>query len=191
MGRFLRPEAGFEGIKGLDCSNSRRRWGEVPAGGIFSLTEGIIMPGCADPLLVTGTLLVKAGLVAKERLQASIWSQIGHRAARWPGKKLGYHLVCEGAVGREALEKLLAARDAEGFSAGEALLGKIAVRNGFLSEGELAKCLSHQESERAAGRETPPLGHIIRRRGLMDEHELQAVIDRQRTLVELSELRAG
>jgi|GEM_PF-4455479 len=148
------------------------------------------MTRCVDPLLLTGTLVVRAGLVAGDRLQASLLNQIGHRAARWPGKRLGHHLVCEGVVERRTLEKLLGERDAAGVLPADVLLGRIAIGNGLISEKRLSECLAHQESERAAGRVPAPLGRIIRERGLMSEHDLQAVIDRQQALVGLSERRA-
>ncbi|MHC4714846.1 MAG: hypothetical protein ACYTAN_16510, partial [Planctomycetota bacterium] len=62
-------------------------------------------------------------------------------------------------------------------------LGEIAVRNGFLTREELALCLVEQETERAEGREPLALGQIIVRDDLMWEHDLQAILERQRALL--------
>ncbi len=131
-----------------------------------------------DPLLVTGTLLVKAGLVKPERIKSAVTSQIGHRALKWPGRIIGYHLVCDKSVNGAVLERLIAARDMAGLACDDVRIGTIAVRNGFLSQDDLDRCLAYQDRERTAGRVPPTLGAIIREWALMDEHDLQAVIDR-------------
>ncbi len=137
----------------------------------------------ADPLLLMGRILVDEGLISDEELQTAILCQVGHRALRWPGRKLGEHLVAQNLASRPRLETALAARDSRNASPEDMLLGTIAVRNGFLSGEELTDCLMHQEAERAEGREPLPLGKLILANKLMTEQELQALIDRQHAVI--------
>jgi hypothetical protein len=136
-----------------------------------------------DALWVTGRLLVETGLVSHEAMEGAILSQIGHRALRWPGKSLGYHLTASRIVDPTELESLLRERDHLPVLQRELRLGEIAVRNGFLTREELALCLVEQETERAEGREPLALGQIIVRDDLMWEHDLQAILERQRALL--------
>ena len=139
------------------------------------------MSGTNDHLLLTGRLLVEAGIVTEERLEATLRNQAGHRAAKWPGKPLGHHLVVESVISRPALEALLRRRDSI-VPTDEARIGEIAVRNGFITEAQLAGCLREQEIARQAGKAPDRLGRLILAKRLMTEHRLQAVLDRQKAL---------
>lgn len=139
-------------------------------------------PAKPDPLLLTGQLLVKAGMVTPERLEKTLHNQIGYRAARWPGKRIGHHLVVENVVERETLEGLIRARDASTLDTDDVRIGEIAVRNGVITQAQLDECLRDQEAARAAGEIPERLGKLIIKKRLVSENTLQAVLDRQTAL---------
>jgi len=144
-----------------------------------------------DPRLLTGRLLVLEGLLSEKQLRSAVCQQIGHRALKWPGKSLGYHLVNSNLVAAALLERLLALRDARRVSRDDARLGEMAVANGLLAPAKLMACLAEQDAERLRTGETVPLGGIIRREELMWEHDLQALIDRQAALLAALESAAA
>jgi hypothetical protein len=130
-----------------------------------------------------GRLLVEAGFVSEEQLAKTLMSQAGHRALRWPGRPLGHHLVIEQIIRRDILETILRERDAIPGEVADVLFGRIAVRNGFISEEALEDCLREQNAARDAGATPEPIGKLLVRRGLLTEQTLQAVLDRQKALL--------
>jgi hypothetical protein len=140
------------------------------------------LPAKPDPLLLTGQLLVKAGLVTREKLEKTLHSQIGHRAARWPGKRIGHHLVVENVVDRETLEGIIQARDSSAVDGEDIRIGEIAVRNGVITQAQLDECLREQETSRSAGDTPDRLGKLIIKKRLVSENTLQAILDRQAAL---------
>lgn len=136
-----------------------------------------------DPRLLMGKLLVEAGFVSEEQLAKTLRNQEGHRALRWPGHPLGHHLVIENVIRRDLLETILRERDAVSGEAADVLFGKIAVRNGFISEETLEECLREQEATRTAGGAPEPIGRLLVRKKLLTEQSLQAILDRQKALI--------
>lgn len=141
----------------------------------------------ADPLLLMGRILVEEGLISEEKLEAVLLHQVGHRALRWPGKKLGEHLVAENLISRDDLEAFLHGRDSASVSREEAILGEIAIRNGLLTRQELFACLREQATGRTTGDARRRIGRLILSKGLLTEQELQALLDRQKTLLDAAE----
>lgn len=139
-------------------------------------------PAGPDPKLLTGQLLVEAGLVTPEKLEETLQFQIGYRAARWPGKRIGHHLVVGNVVDRDTLEGLVVARDASATDANDVRIGEIAVRNGVITQAQLDECLREQEAASSVGDVPERLGKLIIKKRLTSENTLQAILDRQNAL---------
>jgi hypothetical protein len=136
-----------------------------------------------DPRLLMGRLLVEAGFVSEVQLAKTLMNQAGHRALRWPGHTLGHHLVIEKVIRRDILETILRERDAVPGEVADVLFGRIAVRNGFISEEALEECLREQKAARDTGAQPEPIGKLLVRKGLLTEQNLQAILDRQKALI--------
>ena len=128
-----------------------------------------------DPLLLTGQLAVRQGNVTEKQLHSALCNTDGGR--------IGEKLIKARAIGREALETLIRARDDSSVSIKDTVLGELAVRNGLVSREELETCLAIQEDARAKGKTVPRLGEILTSTGYLQELDIEALLNRQGSLL--------
>lgn len=140
------------------------------------------MSEAADPMLLIGRILVDREIVSQSDLEETLLKQAGHRALKWPGRRIGEHLVAAGLVDRRVLIATLKERDAAAPEVRWAGLGDLAVRNGFLTSNQLRELLAWQRWARRQGDRPGRLGVLLRRESLVAEQKLQAIIDRQRAI---------
>lgn len=140
------------------------------------------MSESADPLLLIGRILVDREIITESDLEETLIKQAGHRALKWPGRRIGEHLVAAGLVDRRVLVETLKERDGATAEVRWAGLGDVAVRNGFLTSHQLRELLTWQRWARQQGETPGRIGMLLRRESLVTEQKLQAVIDRQRAI---------
>ncbi len=122
-----------------------------------------------DPLdLWTARLALERGLVTQEQLAGALAEQ----AADPRGASLGEILGRRGWIGPADLEGLLAERKkriGEAFELSdskleEALLGRLLVRQGLITERQLYECLGDQAALAEQGKPAPRLGELLARK---------------------------
>lgn len=134
--------------------------------------------------LLFGKIVLNNRLATEEQIRHCLELQNEYKQ-QGQQRSIGEIFVGEGFLTAEQSQKVLEAQKLSLQLRDDSLFGKLAIKNGLVSQGQVEECINHQKNIRYTKR----IGEILLEKGYLNEKQYRALLNAQQRVVKLRESR--